>query len=129
MQEHDTRHTSEDATEEHRQDDHDRSRRTVESDVTGPVTERGTFNEESHHGREAATEGETPRRENTPERTGDGRPHQPAGTVDATAGGVERLSLSFFVLLYRVLSPLSVWKKEKTHGPVTTLSTAFGGGR
>ena len=97
--------------------------------VTGPVTERDTFNEESHHSREAGTKGETPSRENTAERTGDARPRQPAGTVDATAGGVERLSLSFFVLLYRVLSSCVVWKKEKTHGPVTTLSTAFGGGR
>jgi len=128
MQERNT-DTTEDATEEHRQDEHARSRRTVESDVTGPVTERDIFNEESHHGREAGTEGETPSRENTPERTGDGRPRQPAGTVDATAGGVERLSLSFFVLLYHVLSSCVARKKEKTHGPVTTLSTAFGGGR
>lgn len=129
MQECDTNDTSEDATEEHRQDDHASSRGTVESDVTGPVTERGAFNEESRHRREAVTVRETTSKENTPERTGDGRPRQPAGTVDATASGVDRLSLSFFVLLYRVLSSCVVWKKGKTHGPVTMLSTVFGGGR
>jgi len=129
MDERDTNHTTEDETETYRPDDHATSRGTVESVVTGPVTESTTFNEESRHSRAAETVRETPRGENTPERTGDGRPRQPGGTVDATAGGLERLSLSFFVLLYRVLSSCEGCKKEKTHSPVTTLSTVFRGGR
>jgi hypothetical protein len=125
MQERNT-DTTEDATEEHRHHDHAAARGTVESSVTGTVTPAGVFNEESRHSRGRVTVRETPGRKNTAERTGDSRSRQPTRTVDATAGGVERFSLSFFVLLYRLLTYRD---GANVTVPVTPLSTVRGGGR
>lgn len=106
--------------------DHDTSKNGEESVVTGPVTDATSFNEESRRSREAPAAGETPRTENAGERRRDGHPRRPTRATASTTSAVERLSFSFFLLPYRLVT---VGEVLEVPGPVTRLSPVRGGGR